>query len=351
MENAIFALLLQVVLIASNAVFACAEIAVLSFNESRLAKLAADGDRRAKRLAALTEQPANFLATIQVAITLSGFLGSAFAADNFADPLVDWLIGLGVAIPRSTLNSIAVVVITLILSYFTLILGELVPKRVAMQKAEAVALGISGLVSFIARAFAPVVWLLTISTNAVLRLAGIDPNAKEEEVSEENIRLMVDEGGDKGIIDRREQAMIHNVFEFDDLAVGRIITHRTRLQVLWAADDAAAWDELLRAGSHTYYLVCGEDMDDVQGVLDVRAYFRGQTTDRNTVMRTAVQPAWFVPESVRADDLLQEMRSRSRTFAVVLDEYGGLRGVVTLYDLLLRLVNDLPQEDAGAVKA
>ncbi len=345
MDSPIFALLLQVVLIASNAVFACAEIAVLSFNESRLAKMAADGDRRAKRLAKLTEQPANFLATIQVAITLSGFLGSAFAADNFADPLVDWLVGLGVTVPRATLNSIAVVVITLILSYFTLILGELVPKRVAMQKAEAVALGISGVVAFIAKAFAPVVWFLTISTNTVLRLVGIDPNAKEEEVSEENIRLMVDEGGDKGIIDRREQAMIHNVFEFDDLAVGRLITHRTRLQVLWTQDDDAAWDSLLRGGSHTYYLICGDDMDDVQGVLDVRAYFRGQATDRATVMANAVQPAWFVPDTVRADDLLQEMRARGRTFAVVLDEYGGLQGVVTLYDLLIHLVDDLPAQE------
>ena len=163
-------LLLQVFLILLNAVFASAEIAVISINDAKLAKMAAAGDKRAIRLARLTSQPARFLATIQVAITLSGFLGSAFAAENFSDGLVDWLLGLGVQIPAATLDAVAVVIITLILSYFTLIFGELVPKRVAMRKAEVLALGISGLISAIAGLFAPVVWFLTASTNTVLRL-------------------------------------------------------------------------------------------------------------------------------------------------------------------------------------
>ncbi len=195
MENSLaLMLLLQAALIGLNAVFACAEIAVISINDAKLAQLAAAGDQRAVRLARLTSQPARFLATIQVAITLSGFLGSAFAAENFSDGLVNWLIGLGVAVPAATLDAIAVVIITLILSYFTLIFGELVPKRVAMRKAEPLALGISGLISAIAQLFAPIVWFLTVSTNAVLRLLGIDPNAEEETVSEEEIRMMVDVG-------------------------------------------------------------------------------------------------------------------------------------------------------------
>ncbi|MEG0878664.1 MAG: CNNM domain-containing protein, partial [Oscillospiraceae bacterium] len=172
-------ILLQVFLIALNAVFACAEIAVISMNDNRLAKLAAEGDKRAMRLARLTSQPARFLATIQVAITLSGFLGSAYAAENFSDRLVSWLISLGVAVPAATLDAIAVVVITLVLSYFTLIFGELVPKRVAMHKAEALALGMSALITAIAKLFAPIVWFLTISTNAILRLMGIDPSAED----------------------------------------------------------------------------------------------------------------------------------------------------------------------------
>lgn len=191
MEGSIaFMILLQVFLITLNAVFACAEIAVISMNDSKLTKLAAEGDKRAVRLARLTSQPARFLATIQVAITLSGFLGSAFAAENFSDVLVTWVIGMGVTVPAATLDAIAVVVITLVLSYFTLIFGELVPKRVAMRKAETLALGMSAFITGISKLFAPIVWVLTISTNAVLRLLGIDPDAEDDAVSEEEIRMI-----------------------------------------------------------------------------------------------------------------------------------------------------------------
>ena len=183
-------IILQLVLIALNAVFASAELAVLSINETKLERMADGGDKRAGRLYKLTREPARFLATIQVAITLSGFLGSAFAADNFSDPLVDWLLGLGVNIPRATLDSIAVVVITLILSYFTLVFGELVPKRIALKRAEALGLRISGLVNGISVVFRPIVWLLSVSTNSILRLLGIDPNEVEESVNEEEILLM-----------------------------------------------------------------------------------------------------------------------------------------------------------------
>ncbi len=220
-------LLLQLVLIAFNAVFACAEIAVISMNDNKLAKLAEAGDKRAIRLARLTNQPARFLATIQVAITLSGFLGSAFAAENFSDVLVGWVVSLGAQIPAATLDTIAVIVITVILSYVTLIFGELVPKRVAMRKAETLALGMASMMSAIAKLFAPIVWLLTISTNAILRLLGIDPEADDEEVSEESIRIMVDVGSEKGAIDHEEKEFIQNVFEFDDLTAGDIATHRT----------------------------------------------------------------------------------------------------------------------------
>ncbi len=188
-QSMFFMIALQVILIALNAVFACAEIAVISFNDRKLAKLAAEGDKRALRLARLTSQPARFLATIQVAITLSGFLGSAFAAENFSGVLVDWVLGLGLSIPVETLDSLAVVLITILLSYFTLVFGELVPKQLAMRKAEALALGMSGLISGISRIFAPLVSFLTLSTNAVLRLLGVDTGAQSEEVSEEEISL------------------------------------------------------------------------------------------------------------------------------------------------------------------
>ena len=176
-------LLLQLGLIIINAVFACAEIAVISINDNKLAKLTAIGDRRAKRLTRLTSQPARFLATIQVGITLAGFLASAFAANNFSDRLANRLISLGVKIPMATLDTISVVVITLVLSYFTLVLGELVPKRVAMRHSEKLALALSGLVQFVSSIFSPIVWLLTVSTNGLLRLMRIDPHAVEDDIT------------------------------------------------------------------------------------------------------------------------------------------------------------------------
>ena len=201
MYDILWQLLLQVLLIGLNAVFACAEIAVLSVSETKLERMAADGNRKAARLRKLTVQPARFLATIQVAITLSGFLGSAFAADNFSELLVQWLVGLGVGIPAKTLDTISVILITIILSYFTLVFGELVPKRLAMKKSEQLALGMSGLISAISKFFAPLVWLLTVSVNGVLRLLHVDPEGDEEEVSEEEIRMMVDAGSERGAID------------------------------------------------------------------------------------------------------------------------------------------------------
>ena len=225
-------LLIQIVLIALNAVFASAELAVLSVNEGKIDRLAEQGNRKAKRLRNLTKEPAKFLSTIQIAITLSGFLGSAFAADGFSDPLVDWLIGLGVPLSRSVLDTLSVIFITLILSYFTLIFGELVPKRIAMKKSEALALGVSGVVSGISVLFKPIVWLLSISTNAVLRLLGIDPNEEDEHICEEDIRMMVETGGETGAIDKEEQDFIQNVFEFDDLSAGEILTSEWRRRTI-----------------------------------------------------------------------------------------------------------------------
>lgn len=346
MENSIlFMILLQVFLILLNAVFASAEIAVISINDAKLAKMAAEGDKRAVRLARLTSQPARFLATIQVAITLSGFLGSAFAAENFSDGLVNWLVGLGVKVPTATLDAIAVVIITLILSYFTLIFGELVPKRVAMRKAESLALGISGLISVIAKLFAPIVWILTASTNTVLRILGIDPDAEEETVSEEEIRMMVDVGTQKGTIDHEEKQFIQNVFEFDDLTAGEIATHRTDLTILWMKESMEEWEATIHGSRHTRYPVCGESADDVVGILNAKDYFRLTDRSRETVLEQAMESPYFVPDSVKADVLFRNMKGGCHPLAVVLDEYGGMTGIITINDLVELLVGDLGEDD------
>ena len=337
-------LILQLVLIALNAIFACAELAVLSINETKLERMADQGDKRAKRLFKLTREPAKFLATIQVAITLSGFLGSAFAADGFSEPLVDWVLSLGVNIPRSTLDSIAVVVITLILSYFTLVFGELVPKRVAMKKAEALGLSISGLVSGISTVFKPIVWFLSVSTNTVLRLLGIDPNEADEQVNEEEILMMVDVGSEKGAIDEQEREFIQNVFEFDDLTAEEIAVHRTEVTVLWMEDTMEEWAKTIHDSRHTLYPVCQDSADNIIGILNAKDYFRLEEKTFENIMECAVKPAYFVLETTRADVLFRNMQKTRNPIAVVLDEYGGMVGIVTIYDLLEELVGDLHEE-------
>ena len=345
MDSIIFMIVLQVALIALNAVFACAEIAVISMNDTKLERMAEEGDKRAGRLVKLTSQPARFLATIQVAITLSGFLGSAFAAENFSGVLVDWLIGLGVPVSAKVLDSIAVVFITLVLSYFTLVFGELVPKQVAMRKAEVLALGISGLISGIAKVFAPIVSFLTFSTNGILRLMGIDPNAVDEEVGEEEIRMMVDAGSEKGTIDHQEREFIQNVFEFDDLCAEDLVTQRMDVTMLDMEDSMGQWKEIIFNTRHTLYPICDGSVDNIVGVLNAKEYFRLEDKSREKIMEKAVRPAYFVPNMIKADALFRNMKKERQPMAIVLNEYGGVIGIVTIHDLVEQLVGDLMCEE------
>ena len=344
MNSIWFTIGLQILLIALNAIFACAEIAVISMNDAKLAKMASEGDKRAVRLARMTSQPARFLATIQVAITLSGFLGSAFAAENFSGVLVEWLLGLGVAMSPEVLDSIAVIFITIVLSYFTLVFGELVPKQVAMRNAEKLALGMSGLISGISKAFAPLVGLLTLSTNGVLRLMGIDPNAQEEEVGEEEIRMMVDVGNEKGTIDNEEREFIENVFEFDNLPIEEVITHRTEVTFLYLEDSLETWHKTIVDSPFTYYPICKETPDKIVGVLNSKVYFRLAEKTKEIVMEQAVTDAYVVPETLKADVLFRNMKKEHAQIAIVLDEYGGMSGIITITDLIEELVGDLEDD-------
>lgn len=343
-NSIILMILLQIILVMLNAIFACAEIAVISMNDNKLAKMAESGDKRAIRLARLTSEPARFLATIQVAITLSGFLGSAFAAENFSGVIVDGLIRLGVTISADILDSVAVILITIILSYFTLVFGELVPKQIAMRKAEPLALGLSPLIHAIAKIFAPLVCFLTISTNAVLRLFGIDPNVEEENVSEEEIRMMIEAGSEKGTIDHEEREFIQNVFEFDDLSADEIITHRTDVLMLDLNDSLDEWKELIYTSSHTLYPVCDGTADKIVGILNAKDYFRIEEKNRESIMKNAVKAPYFVPDTVKADTLFRNMKREHHALAIVMDEYGGMSGIITINDLVEQLVGDLGDE-------
>ena len=345
--NIVIALLLQVVLIALNAIFACAEIAIISTNEAKLEKMSEEGNKKAKKLLKLKSDPAKFLATIQVAITLAGFLGSAFAAENFSDPIVDLLLKAGVATDatRGLFETAAVIVITLVLSYFTLVFGELVPKRLAMKKTESIALALAGPLTVISKLFKLVVWMLTVSTNGVLRLFGVSPTQDEEEVSEEDIRLMVETGSEQGSIDEQEQIMIQNVFEFDDLCVSDFATHRMDVIALPKEDGVEKWDEIIRDTYHSCFPIYSESIDNIEGVLNSKAYLRLEDKSLENVMEKAVRPAYFVPANLKADVLFKQMKETKNNFAVVLDEYGGVMGVVTIKDILEQIVGDFNTTD------
>ena len=231
-------LLLQLILILLNAFFAAAELAVLSLNENVVRRQAEDGDKKAALLLRIVQNPTKFLSTIQIGITLAGFLGAAYAADNFASRITSWLVdGLGfTALPEEAVHSVSVILITVALSFLTLIFGELVPKRVALQKADQVARMAGGVIRILSVVMSPFIALLTICTNGVLRLMGVDPNADEDEVSEEGIRMMVDIGEEQGAIERDEKEMIENVFEFNDTVAEDVMVHRTDMVLLWAED-------------------------------------------------------------------------------------------------------------------
>ena len=341
----VWLVLLQIFLIALNAVFAGTEIAVISVNETKLEKEVERGNKRAKWLLKMTQNSSGFLATIQVAITLSGFLGAAFASDSFAAILSGALKRIGIGLSDSVLNTISVVLVTLVISYFSIVFGEMVPKRIAMKNAERFSLTMAGPITVIAKLFAPLVWLLTKSTNGILRLCGIDPESDEEIVTEEDLLLMADAGRKKGTIDDSENDMIRNVFAFDDLTVGEICTHRKEVSILWMDETVAEWEQTIHESRHSVYPVCGDSVDQIIGVLNAKDFFRLNCRDKKAVMEHAVHMPYFVHENLKADQLFGKMKRHADHFAVVLDEYGGMCGIITVTDLVEQLVGDFDDDE------
>lgn len=345
-------LLLQVILIAINAYFAATEIAVISLNEAVIRHQAEEGDKKATRLLHIVEQPTGFLSTIQIGITLAGFLGSAFAADNLAGRLSQWFAAQYAltAAAEAAVHTLSVILITIILSFFTLVFGELVPKRVAMKKSEQVARFTCGVVAFLAAVMRPLIWLLTVSTNAVLRLVHIDPNEEDDEVSEEGIRMMVDIGEEKGAIQAGEKEMIENIFEFDNMTAGDVMIHRTDMVMLWVDDTAEEIAQTIESSGLSRFPVYEEDADDIIGILNTRDWLLNARKASPRPVRELLRPAYFVPESVRTDKLFRDMQSRKIHLSIVVDEYGGTAGLVTMEDLLEEIVGNIydefdPQED------
>ena len=345
MPDVIWQIIFQLILILANAIFACAEIAIISASDSRIQKLAEEGNKRALRLERLTEQPARFLSTIQVCITFAGFLGSAFAAENFSGKLVNLITGMGfTAVKDTTLHTAAVVIITIILSYFTLVFGELVPKRIAMKKSDMLALGLSGPVTFLSKFFMPVVSFLTFSTNFILQLMGIDPHAEDEEVTEEEIRFLLDTGIENGTILKEENEMIKNIFEFNDKTAGDVMTHRIEVSVLWIDETLEQWEQTIAESRHTRFPVCNENTDDIVGVLNIKDFYRLHDMGFDILKEEAIFPAFFVPDTIKTDFLFRDMQKTRKHFAIVLDEYGGMSGIVTISDLIEEIVGEIDDD-------
>ncbi len=339
-------LLLLLVLVLINAFFAAAEIAVISLSETRLKKQAEEGDKKAEKLLKLTQAPDHFLSAIQIAITLAGFLSSAFAADSFSDPLVKWLTEeKGVtALDPHALNNIMVVLITIVLSYFSLVLGELVPKRIAMKKTEAVARFTLGPVSAVAVVFRPVIWLLSKSTNGVLRLLHIDPRAEQEDVSEDEILMMVDLGEERGAIEASEKELIENIFEFNNTTAEDVMVHRTDMVMVWAENTNEDVVNAILTSGRSRFPVYKEDADHIVGILNTRDFLLSAQEDQPRPLSELLRPAYFVPESVRTDVLFRDMQSKKVHMAIVVDEYGGTSGLVTMEDLLEEIVGNIYDE-------
>ena len=345
MDSIPLQLLLQAILILVNAFFAATEIAVLSLNATQLEKKAEKGEKTAKRLLKLTQEPSGFLSTIQIGITLAGFLGSAFAADNFSGYLVDWIyndIGF-TALSLTTLDTLAVIVITLILSYFTLIFGELVPKRIAMQKPYEVSKLSCGVVLAVAKVVKPVVKFLSMSTNAILRILHLKTEAEEDTITEEEILMMIELGEKRGVLDEDESEWLQNIFDFDDTCIREIMTHS--VDVISIALDASD-DEIINIIKKTgisRYPVYDHDDENIIGILHVRDYLLNLQTKEKS-FKDILTPAYFIPDSMTADDLFEDMQTKNIHFAIAIDEFGEMSGIITLEDLVEEIVGNIYDE-------
>lgn len=335
-------------LILVNAFFAMSEIAVISLNDNKIEKMAESGNKKAKQIKKLTESSSSFLSTIQIGVTLAGFLTSATAAQSFAVMLAGAISKTAVVkvIPISVISGFSTVVITLIMSYFSLVLGELVPKKIAMQKSEKMAFMAAPVLTFVAAATRPVVKFLSLSTNGVLRIMGIDPHADEETVTEEEIRMMVDVGGEKGVIEDSQKEMIDNIFEFDDMDVADIMTHRTDMVCVDVEEGLSEAVKLSIENGFSRIPVYEEDPDNIIGIIYVKDFLKyvGTSLPKTKSIKDIMREAYYVPETKRCGELFSEMTEKRVQMAVVVDEYGGTAGIVTLEDVLESIVGNIQDE-------
>ncbi|MBR6004842.1 MAG: HlyC/CorC family transporter [Clostridia bacterium] len=340
-------LLLLLLLIVINAFFAMSEIAIISLNDTKIKHLADEGDKKAKQIVKLTENTSAFLSTIQIGVTLAGFLTSASASQNFASLLTAKIAAIpGNPVPEGVISALSVIIITVIMSYFSLVLGELAPKRIAMQIPEKVSYKVVGILLGFSKITKPFVKFLSISTNGVVRLFGFDPNADEENVTEEEIRMMVDAGEEKGVIENAQAEMIDNIFEFDDLDAGDIMTHRTEMTAIEITKSLEEVAELCVENGYSRIPVFEGDQDNIVGVLYAKDLLKyvGRSMPKNLTIQKVMRKPLYVAETQPCQDVFKAMTESRTQFAVVVDKYGGTAGIVTLEDLIESIVGNIRDE-------
>ena len=339
----LFSIVILIILIGINAFFASSEIAFISLNDAKIEKQAKDGDKKAKSIQNMLKDPSKFLATIQIGVTLAGFLSSAFAADTFAEVLSPKLYNLMPFIQEQTWRAISIILITLILSYFTLVFGELVPKRLAMKYTEKIAFSSVGIIKAISVVASPFVKLLTLSTNAVSKIFKITEN-EEEVVTEEEIRMMIDVGEEKGVIGVAAKEMLNNVFEFNDKIVSEIMVPRTEV---FALDKELTIKEVIDILSEdTRYSrvpVYEETIDNIVGIVYIKDILLSKK-DENRKIKELMKKAYYVPETITVDKLFEEMRKNKKQISIVIEEHGGTSGIVTMEDILEEIVGEIYDE-------
>ena len=336
-------IIVLVILIALNAFFAATEIAFISLNDAKIEKQVKEGNKKAQQISKMLKNPSKFLATIQIGITLAGFLSSAFASDAFADKLAPVINNLIPAISVETWRAISIVIITIILSYFTLVFGELVPKRIAMKNHEKLANYTIGIVRFISIVTAPFVKLLTLSTNIVSKIFGVT-ETDEEVVTEEEIRIMVDVGEEKGSIEEEEKELINNVFEFNDKTAGEIMTHRKDIFGIEINEDIDKMLDKLDEYKYSRIPVYKETIDEIEGILYIKDILKYLKDNKKVKIKSLMREPYFVSQSKMINELFRELQKNKKQMAIVVDEYGGTAGIVTMEDILEELVGNIFDE-------
>ncbi len=339
---------LLVVLILLSAFFSGSEMALISLNDYKIRSMAEDGNKKAGMVKKLLSEPGKFLATIQIGNTFSGFLASAFAAQNFTSMFVEFMRNLGLGLSQDVLSGIAAFSITILLSFFNLLFGELIPKRVAMRKAESFSMAIIKPLNFVSKITAPFVKLLTATTNGLFRLFGVDPNQEDEHVTEEEILLMVDVGEEKGTIHETEKEMINNIFEFNNKTIDEIMTHRTEIAALPIEADFNEVINFVNDEKYSRIPVYEDNIDNIVGILHSKqliTYMTGAAQKDDFKLSGIIRQPYYVPTSKRTDILFKELQRSNTHMAVVIDEYGGTAGIVTLEDLLEEIVGNIFDED------